>query len=90
MAGSKWLMSRKRPDDPDNKGMMGIGLGMMVFRGSESKRGLDSVDCDHIVFDEYDTLDHENIPDAEMRVSSPLSPGLIRRIGVPSVPDWGI
>jgi hypothetical protein len=90
VAGSKWLMSRKRPDDPDNKGMMGIGLGMMVFRGSESKRGLDSVDCDHIVFDEYDTLDHENIPDAEMRVSSPLSPGLIRRIGVPSVPDWGV
>jgi hypothetical protein len=90
IAGSKWLMSRRKPDDPDNKGMMGIGLGMMVFRGSESKRGLDSVDCDHIVFDEYDTLDHANIPDAEMRVSSPLSPGLIRRIGVPSVPEWGI
>jgi phage terminase large subunit GpA-like protein len=25
-----------------------------------------------------------------MRVSSPLSPGLIRRVGVPSFPDWGI
>lgn len=88
--GSRHLATRKRPDDPDNKGMMGVGLGMIVLRGSESKRGLDSVDCDHIVFDEYDTLDHANIPDAEMRVSSPLSPGLIRRIGVPSVPEWGI
>jgi hypothetical protein len=88
--GSDYLRSRQSPDDPDNKGMKGVGLGVVVFRGSESKRGLDSVDCDHIVFDEYDTLDHANIPDAEMRVSSPLSPGLIRRIGVPSVPDWGI
>lgn len=88
--GSPYLKARQRPDDPDNKGMKGVGLGMVVFRGSESKTGLDSVDCDHIVFDEYDTLEHKNIPDAEMRVSSPLSPGLIRRIGVPSVPDWGI
>lgn len=87
---SVYLKSRQRPEDPDNKGMRGIGLGKVVFRGSESKRGLDSVDCDHIVFDEYDTLDWDNIPDAEMRVSSPLSPGLIRRIGVPSDTEAGI
>lgn len=88
--GSEYLAARQKPDDPDNKGMKGVGIGVVVFRGSESKRGLDSVDVDHLVFDEYDTLEHKNIPDAEMRVSSPLSPGLIRRIGVPSVPDWGI
>ncbi|MET0602216.1 MAG: phage terminase large subunit family protein, partial [Baekduia sp.] len=90
IAASNYLLGRQRPDDPNNKGMIGVGLGKVVFRGSESKTGLDSVDCDVIVFDEYDTLDHANIPDAEMRVSSPLSPGLIRRIGVPSSPDWGI
>lgn len=88
--GSKYLAARRQPDDPNNKGMMGVGLGVMVFRGSNSEQGLDSVDIDHIVFDEYDTLDHTHIPDAEMRVSSPLSPGLIRRVGVPSDPDWGI
>jgi hypothetical protein len=88
--GSRYLRGRQAPDDPDNKGMRGLGLGIVVFRGSESKRGLDSVDADHIVFDEYDTLEEANIPDAEMRVSSPLSPGLIRRVGVPSIPDGGI
>lgn len=59
------------------------------FRGSESKRGLDSVDADHIVFDEYDTLSQLNIPDAERRVTGSLH-GLIRRVGVPSIPDYGI
>lgn len=88
--GSSYLLSRKAPDDPDNKGMKGVGLGVVVFRGSESKRGLDSVDADIIVFDEYDTLEQANIPDAEKRVSSPLSPGLIRRVGVPSIPDYSI
>lgn len=88
--GSSYLTSRRSPDDPDNKGMKGLGLGVVVFRGSESKTGLDSVDADHIVFDEYDTLNQRNIPDAEMRLSSPLSPGLIRRVGVPMYPDSGI
>lgn len=86
---SEYLRSRQRPDDPDNKGMKGIGLGLVYFRGSESKRGLDSVDADHIVFDEYDTLAQENIPDAERRVTGSLK-GLIRRLGVPSIPDDGI
>lgn len=86
---SPYLSSRQQPDDPDNKGMKGIGLGLVYFRGSESKRGLDSVDADHIVFDEYDTLVQENIPDAERRVTGSLH-GLIRRVGVPSVPDFGI
>lgn len=86
---SDYLRSRQHPSDPDNKGMKGIGRGLVYFRGSESKRGLDSVDADHIVFDEYDTLVQENIPDAERRVTGSKH-GLIRRVGVPSVPDYGI
>lgn len=86
---SPYLRDRQLPADPDNKGMKGIGRGLVYFRGSESKRGLDSVDADHIVFDEYDTLVQENIPDAERRVTGSQF-GLIRRVGVPSVPDYGI
>ena len=86
---SPYLRSRQHPADPDNKGMKGIGRGLVYFRGSESKRGLDSVDADHIVFDEYDTLVTANIPDAERRVTGSKY-GLIRRVGVPTVPDYGI
>jgi hypothetical protein len=87
---SKYLRARVLPDDPQNKGLKKIGLGFIYFRGSESKRKLDSVDADHLVLDEYDTLAQDNIPDAERRLSGPLSKGLIRRLGVPSIPNWGI
>jgi hypothetical protein len=86
---SPYLAARQRPDDPDNKGMKGIGLGTVVFRGSESVRGLESVDADHMVFDEYDLLEHDNIPVAERRTGASLF-GYKRRIGWPSVPGWGI
>jgi hypothetical protein len=87
---SPYLRSRIQPEDPANKGLRKIGLGFLFFRGSESKRKLDSVDADHLVLDEYDTLAQANIPDAERRLSGPLSKGLIRRLGVPSIPAYGI
>lgn len=90
IASSTYLRGRVLPDDPQNKGLKKIGLGFIYFRGSESKRKLDSVDADHLVLDEYDTLAQDNIPDAERRLSGPLSKGLIRRLGVPSLPNWGI
>lgn len=88
--GSDYLRHRQRSTDPSNKGLIGLGGGMVYFRGSQARRGLDAVDADYVVFDEYDMLCHENIPDAERRVTGPLSAGLIRRVGVPTVPDWGI
>jgi hypothetical protein len=88
--GSDYLRQRVLPDDPASKGLKKVGMGFCYFRGSESKRKLDSVDADHIVFDENDTLAQENLGDAERRVSGPLSKGLIRRVGVPSVPAFGI
>jgi Phage terminase large subunit (GpA) len=87
--GSEYLSSRMRPDDPDNKGLKRVGLGYVYFRGSESVRGLDSVDGDHMVLDEYDTLNHANLPHAEQRLEGSLF-GYTRRVGVPSIPDWGI
>ena len=68
----------------------GLGGGMVYFRGSQERRNLDSVDADYVVLDEYDMFVQENVPDAERRVSGPLSAGLIRRVGVPTVPGSGI
>jgi len=87
--GSPYLRGRMTPGEVDRMGLKRVDRGFVYFRGSESKRGLDSVDADHIVFDEYDTLAQDNIPDAERRITGTLH-GLIRRVGVPSVPLYGI
>jgi Phage terminase large subunit (GpA) len=76
--------------DPFNKTARRVGAGLCIFRGSENKRGLDSVDADCLALDEYDTLNQSNIPDAERRLSAVTSAGLIRRVGVPSLPEHGI
>src|ERR1700737_3202521 len=76
--------------DPFNKGIRRIGSGLVLFRGSENKRNLDSVDADCLALDEYDTLSQANVPDAERGLSGVTSAGLIRRVGVPSLPEFGI
>jgi hypothetical protein len=85
---SEYLWERK--GDPFNKGLRRVGNGIVYFRGSENKRGLDSVDADALALDEYDTLNQANVPDAERRLSAVTSAGLIRRVGVPSLPEFGI
>jgi hypothetical protein len=60
-----------------------------VFRGSEAISGLESIDADHMVFDEYDLLEKDNLPAAERRTSGSLY-GYKRRLGWPSVPMYGI
>lgn len=87
--GSEYLQGRVIGVKPQNKGLMRVGLGVIYWRGSESKRKFDSVDADHLVLDEYDTLNQELLPDAERRLSGSLH-GLIRRVGVPSIPEYGI
>lgn len=87
--GSKYLRGRVPGQHIQNKGLRQIGLGMVYFRGSETKTALDSVDADVLALDEYDTLTQENIPDAEKRISG-SEVALIRRVGVPSTPNWGI
>ena len=86
---SPYLLERIPGSSVANKGLKQIGLGWLYARGSESKDDLDSVDADVLVLDEYDTLNQENIPDAERRTSGSLNP-MIRRVGVPSLPGYGI
>jgi hypothetical protein len=86
---TEYLRGRVPRTRVQNKGLKGVGLGLVYFRGSERKRALDSVDADAIAFDEYDTLTQDNLPDAERRVSG-SEHGLLRRVGVPSVPDFGV
>jgi hypothetical protein len=87
--GSQYLLGRIPRGSIDNKGLKQIGLGWLYARGSESKADLDSVDADALALDEYDTLRQENIPDAERRISGSRD-GLLRRVGVPSIPGFGI
>jgi len=87
--GSPYLRERIPQGYVNNKGLKQIGLGWLYARGSESKDDLDAVDADVLCLDEYDTLRQENIPDAERRISGSQN-GLIRRVGVPSIPGFGI
>jgi hypothetical protein len=80
---------RRRAGQPWNKGLKRIGLGECYYRGSQSKNDLIAVSADVLVLDEYDDLLAEHIPEAEQRVAgSELA--LIRRVGVPSDPEYGI
>lgn len=86
---SPYLSKRIPHAHVNNKGLKQVGTGWLYARGSESKADLDSVDADVLCLDEYDTLRQENIPDAERRITGSLE-GRIRRVGVPSIPGWGI
>lgn len=83
------LRSRMSGDAVDNVGQKQIGArGWIYFRGTN--KTIDSIDADFIVFDEYDTSDQKNIEESERRVTGLQSAGLIRRVGVPSIPGFGI
>lgn len=86
---SDYLRRRIPAGYVNNKGLKRVGVGWAYFRGSEAKADLDAVDADVLVLDEYDMLRQENIPDAERRIMGSLE-GMIRRVGVPSLPGYGI
>lgn len=93
--GSEYLQGRTSiaPRWPWNKGLKRIGTliksGFVHYRGSESKNELISVDADVVCLDEYDSLAPQNVPEAERRIGGSAL-GLIRRVGVPSHPEFGI
>lgn len=87
---SEYLRSRMVDGSVDNVGLKEVGLGWVAFRGANSPGAVISVPADVLILDEYDLLDPENLAEAEQRVTGPLSAGLIRRLGVPSLPGWGI
>jgi Phage terminase large subunit (GpA) len=72
-----------------NNGLKRLGVGYLILRGSESVADLQAVDADVLVLDEYDDLAQDNVPDAERRLAASKL-GLVRRVGVPSYPDYGI
>lgn len=85
---SEHLRSRMTGDSVDNVGQKQIGQGWISFRGLS--RPVDSIDVDALIIDEYDTSDPAVVTDTEYRLSGAESADIIRRIGVPSIPGWGI
>lgn len=90
---SDYLRTRVGPaysgEGVDNKGLKRVGPGMVYFRGSNAKSGLQSAAIDLLILDEYDELNMKHIPDAERRIAGSLN-GRIRRVGNPTYPDYGI
>lgn len=102
IAGSPYLSARTRERALEQKAATGrmhapntvrlkaIGPGELLLRGSRSLDDLQSVDADALALDEYDRLVQGNIPEAEQRVTGPMSDGMLRRVGVPSIPNTGV
>lgn len=86
--GSEHLRSRMAADAIDNVFQKHIGEGWIDFRGLN--KPVDSVDVDVLIIDEYDTSNQANINATEYRLSGAESADLRRRIGVPSIPGFGI
>ncbi len=89
IAASPSLQVLVPPGAVQNNGLKRLGSGYLVLRGSESAADLQAVDADVLVLDEYDDLAQDNVPDAERRLAGSKL-GLVRRVGVPSYPDYGI
>jgi hypothetical protein len=85
---SEHLRSRIPSDAVDNVGLRQVGAGWVFFRGTN--KPIDSIAADCVVFDEYDSSVQENIEASERRITGPMSAGLLRRVGVPSYPGFGI
>ena len=86
---SEYLSSKVPYGFVNNKGLKQVGQGFVNFAGSQNKDEVDSVDADVLGMDEYDRIEQANIPDAEQRITG--SPhGMIRRVGVPTIPQYGI
>lgn len=88
LRGSEHLRRRMSADAVDNVSQKQIGTGWINFRGLN--KPVDSLDVDVLIIDEYDTSDQANIDATEYRLSGAESADLRRRIGVPSIPGFGI
>lgn len=85
---SPHLLERIPADAVDNVGQRQVGIGWVYMRGTN--KPIDSIDADVVVFDELDSSNQANIEASERRVTGPMSAGLLRRVGVPSYPGFGI
>jgi phage terminase large subunit GpA-like protein len=90
---SQYLQSRIRARFVRHKKLKRIGRGFLHLRGSNSKAGAQSVAAQFIVFDEYDFLDAQNLPQIERRITGARQLGFtprVRRLGTPTVEGQGI
>lgn len=90
---SPYLQARIRPRFVRHKKLKRIGLGFLHLRGSNSKAGAQSVAAQFLVFDEYDFLDAQNLPQIERRITGARQLGhtpRIRRLGTPTIEGHGI
>lgn len=90
---SEYLQGRLSEKSVRRKTYKQIGLGDITLRGMKSRSGVQSVDADALVVDEYDDCDEGNISQAERRLSGAKAAGRsprIRRAGRPSLPGYGI
>jgi hypothetical protein len=90
---SEYLQSRLSDKSVRRKTYKQVGLGDITLRGMKSRSGVQSVDADAIVIDEYDDCDEGNIAQAERRLSGAKGAGRsprIRRAGRPSLPGYGM
>lgn len=90
---SQYLQTRIRARFVRHKKLKRIGRGFLHLRGSNSKAGAQSVAAQFIVFDEYDFLDQQNLPQIERRITGAKQLGMtprVRRIGTPTVDGQGI
>lgn len=79
--------------DVHKKHLKRIGGGWLGLRGTMSKRSVQSVDADALVFDEYDYCHQGNIGQAERRIAGAVAAGRrprIRRLGYPTMAGQGI
>jgi hypothetical protein len=85
---SPHLLERIPGSAVDNVGQRQVGQRWLYCRGTQ--RPVESIDADVVVSDEYDYSDQANIEASERRVTGPMSAGLLRRVGVPTVPGYGV
>lgn len=90
---SEYLQRRMPAGGTRRKTLKEIGNGKLSLRGMNSRKGVQSIAGQAIVFDEYDDCDPSNISQAERRISGAKQLGKtprIRRAGRPSIPGYGI
>jgi hypothetical protein len=88
LRASPHLMGRMPAGAVDNVGQRQVGAGWLYCRGTN--KPIESINGDVLIADEFDYSDQANLEASERRVTGPQSAGQIRRLGVPTVPGFGI
>ncbi|MBN8223056.1 MAG: phage terminase large subunit family protein [Spirochaetes bacterium] len=86
---SETLSSLQSHDLTDNVGLKRFGKFSVYFRGVFSKRKVKSITLDHVIKDEVDEANQENLKFADDRMLHSADPA-ITELSQPSIDDFGI